>query len=105
MTNITETPTIIFKNKGTEINIKDNFKFDVSDVYYMPHNFNAFKIISFGWSVEYPQSAIFWDGKIPKFIEPSFSQDEIFEILGDKLKNDFINYAKNQCILNKRKGI
>jgi hypothetical protein len=74
-------------NKDNIPSIDGKFEFIIGECIHDPYNFKSKKLISFAWSIETQQD-------IEMFNELEYNK--IYELIGDKLKIDFINFIKNQ---------
>lgn len=73
-------------NQDKSLEIINNFEFELSDKLEIDSdNFIPRKRISFFWNPELEQDYIAF-----------LNEDEAYEIIGEKLKNDFINFLKTK---------
>lgn len=78
----TQVPRI--KIIDNELTIDGDFKFELSST-IINQDLIPIKKITFDWSVEISQTEML-----------KFGEDKIFEIFGEKLKQDFINQLKRK---------
>lgn len=76
----TEVPRI--KVENNELSIEGNFKFELSPT-IITEDLIPIKKITFDWCVETSQDALCM-----------FNEDKILDMLGEKLKQDFIKLSK-----------
>lgn len=64
--------------------LSGNYEFKLSDYTLVTEDEIPIKTITFGWSVEKPSN-----------LDSSYSDEELFEILAEKLRKDFLDFCKN----------
>jgi len=75
---------IILNYETMKPEIEGDFKFTASALYLDPVNSITYKEIRFPLNVELPQHP-----------DAKYTNDELYEMMGEKLKQDFIAFAKS----------